>query len=134
MHSFLFLPSSKWVLVCDVLHFRTHQPAPPSSSSPASESLFTMCCRCPTDLSSSPLVSESSVMCHVSRLMNTLFPLSPLQQVILVCDVPCFQAHERAHPSSSPSVSESSFVTCHVSKLTNALLPFPSLHSVIPCL
>src|SRR5258708_36351648 len=55
------LPSSRSVLVCDVLCFQTHQPAPSFSSPPASESLF--------------------AMCHVSRLTSTLLPLPPLQQV-----------------------------------------------------
>src|SRR5229473_1175137 len=51
------LPPPGRDLVCNVPHFRAHQPAPPSSSSPASEFLFAMCC--------------------VSELMNALLP--PLQ-------------------------------------------------------
>src|SRR5258708_7221874 len=42
-------------------HFQACQPAPPSSSPPASESLFAMCC--------------------ISKLTNLLHPFPPLQQV-----------------------------------------------------
>src|SRR5229473_2253992 len=59
--SSLFLPSSWCVLVCIVPHFKAHQPAPPSSSPPASES--------------------SLVTCHASKLTNPLLPLPPLQRV-----------------------------------------------------
>src|SRR5713226_9082108 len=89
-----------------------------------------------------------------------MFPNSPTSsflflssiKLFLICDVPCFQAHQctppsstppaseylfmmaidsiiqapqRAPPSSSLPVGESLFVTCHVSELMNALLPFP---------
>src|SRR5260370_1252449 len=53
-HSSLFLPSSKCVLICDMLCFEAHQPAPPSSSPPVSESSF--------------------VTCHISKLTNSLLP------------------------------------------------------------
>src|SRR5258708_5617777 len=112
--------------------FQAHQPAPPSSSPPDCESSF--------------------VMCHVSELTNWLLLLPPLQDVspllsrltfpsspscfshflpsrmcVLICDVPLFQAHQPAPPSSSPPACESSFVMCHVSKLTNWLLLLPPL-------
>src|SRR5216684_1380278 len=117
--------------------FKAHQPAPPSSSPPASESSF--------------------AMCHASKLTNPLLPLPPLQLVspclcraafqssptcsslflpsskcVLACDVPCFEAHQPAPPSSSPPVGESLFVSCHISKLTNPLLPLPPLQQVSP--
>src|SRR5258707_707953 len=136
-HSSLFLPSNWCVLVCIVPHFKAHQPTPPSSSPPASES--------------------SLVTCHASKLTNPLLPLPPLQRVIprlcrslfpssqtnsslflpssewvLVCVVPCFKAPQPAPPSSSPPVGESSFVSCRVSKLTNPLLPLPPLQRVSP--
>src|SRR5258708_16538061 len=41
---FLPLPPPGRDLVCNVPHFQARQPAPPSSSSPASEFLFAMCC------------------------------------------------------------------------------------------
>src|SRR5258707_15804827 len=43
-----------------------------------------------------------------------------------------FQAHQPAPLSSSPPESEPSFVMCHVSKLTNPLLPLPPLQLVSP--
>src|SRR5216684_3304324 len=116
-------------------HFKAHQPAPPSSSPPASES--------------------SLVTCHALKLTNPFLPLPPLQLVcpclcraafqssptcsslflpsnwcVLVCIVPHFKAHQPAPPSSSPPASESSLVTCHASKLTNLLLPLPPLQLV----
>ncbi len=130
-HSSLFLPSSKWGLICNVPRFPAHQPAPLIFSPSASESLFTMC--------------------HRSKLPNMLLPLPPLQLVspclwhvtfpssstcsslflpssrwVLICDVPRFQTHEPA-PPSSPPVGEPSFVTCYISKLMNLLLPLPPL-------
>src|SRR5229473_1098206 len=60
-HSSLFLPSNWCVLVCVVPHFKAYQPAPPSSSPPASESLL--------------------VTCHALKLTNLLLPLPPLQLV-----------------------------------------------------
>src|SRR5258707_861742 len=57
-HSSLFLPSSEWVLVCDVPFFEAHQPFPPSSSPPVGESSF--------------------VSCRVSKLTNLLLPLPRL--------------------------------------------------------
>src|SRR5229473_1167317 len=59
--SSLFLPSNWCVLICVVPRFKAHQPAPPSSSPPASESSF--------------------AMCHTSKLTNPLLPLPPLQLV-----------------------------------------------------
>src|SRR5216684_187983 len=59
--SSLFLPSNWCVLVCIVPRFKAHQPTPPSSSPPASES--------------------SLVTCHASKLTNPLLPLPPLQLV-----------------------------------------------------
>jgi len=136
--SSLFLPSSWWVLICDVPHFRAHQLAPPSFSPPDGESLF--------------------VTCHILKLTNPLLPLPPLQQVsprlwcamfqsspthsslfllfskwVLIYNVPHFKAHQPAPPSFPPLVSESPFMMCHISKLTNPLL-LPPLQSVSPCL
>src|SRR5258707_935963 len=115
-------PASESSFICDVPHFQTHQPTPPSFLPPVSESSFVMChiSKLTNPLlpppSSSPLASESSfAMCHVSELTNPL--LLP--------------------PSSSPLASESLFATCHVSELTNMLLPFlPSTQLVLsnmPC-
>src|SRR5713226_2959624 len=59
-NSSLFLLSSKWVLVCHVPHFQAHEHAPSSSS---------------------PLASEPSVTCHISKLTNVHLPLPPLQLV-----------------------------------------------------
>src|SRR5258708_7310438 len=117
--------------------FQAHQPTPPSSSPPGCESSF--------------------VTCHVSKLTNLLLPLPPLQDGshhlclatfrssptysslllparmwVLICDVPRFQSHQPAPPSSSSPGCESLFVTCHVSKLTNPLLPLPPLQDVSP--
>src|SRR5260370_33498087 len=61
-------------------------------------------------------------------------PFFPSTTCFLVCDVPRFEAHQAAPPSSSPPVGECSFVTCHVSKLTKPLLPLPPLQSVSPLL
>src|SRR5258707_1273992 len=93
----------------------------------------------------------------LSQPTNPLLPLPPLQRVNpplcpatfpssptrsslflpskkgdLGCDLPLFQTHQPAPPSSSTATSESSFVTCHVSKLTNPLLPLPPLQEVSP--
>src|SRR5258708_12411601 len=87
--------------------FKAHQPAPPSSSPPASESLF--------------------AMCHALKLTNPLLPLPPLQLVsprlcratfqssptrsslflpssklVLVFDFPRFHPHHPPPPSSPP--------------------------------
>src|SRR5258708_14079325 len=111
-----------------MLRFKAHQPAPPSSSPPASESLF--------------------AMCHASKLTNPLLPLPPLQLVsphlcraafqssptrpslflpsikwVLIFDLPCFEAHQPALPSSSPLVPQSSFVMSQVSTPANPLFP-----------
>src|SRR5229473_2344595 len=43
-----------------------------------------------------------------------------------------FQAHQPAPLSSSPPESEPSFVTCHVSKLTNLFLLLPPLQKANP--
>src|SRR5260370_21878438 len=56
--SSLFLPSNWCVLICVMPCFKAHQPAPPSSSPPASES--------------------SLVTCHASKLTNPFLPLPPL--------------------------------------------------------
>src|SRR5260370_23514884 len=52
-------------------------------------------------------------------------PFFPSTTCFLFCDVPRFEAHQPAPPSSSPPVRECSFVTCHVSRLTK---PPPPLH------
>ena len=116
-----------------------HKPASSPPSPPVGESLF--------------------VTCYVSKLTNLLLCLPPLQQVshclwhatfpssltcsslflpssswVLICDMPCFQAHQPAPPSSSPPGCKSSFVTCHISKLTNPLLSLlPSSSWVLIC-
>src|SRR5229473_3922247 len=54
-------PASEFSFICNVLHFQTHWPTPPSFLPPVSESLF--------------------VTCHISKLTNPLFPLPPLQEV-----------------------------------------------------
>src|SRR5260370_1053399 len=97
---------------------------------------------------SSPLVRGALFFTRpVSCLVLLLLPLPPLQFVspylfrapfpsppsrsslflpsgwwVLIRDVLCFQAHQCALPSSSPSGSESSFVMCHIFKPTNRLL------------
>src|SRR5216684_2374005 len=75
-----------------MLCFRTHQPAPSSSSPPASESSF--------------------VMCHVSRLTNALlpFPLKLLSSHL--CLQPVISATTPLDVSSSPPTA---------SAVTNAL-------------
>src|SRR5258707_11051452 len=113
-----------------MLRFEAHQPTPPSSFPPASESSF--------------------VTCHASKLTNPFLPLPPLQLVsphlcraafrssptrsslflpssksVLVCDVPRFEAHQPAPPSPSPPVGESSFVTSDASQRTHPLFPRP---------
>ena len=93
------------------LSLKPNQPAPPSSSPQVSP-----CLQRATFLSSPT---------HFSHFL-------PSRKWVLICDVPCFEAHQPAFPSSSPPVSESSFVTCHVSKLTNPLLPLPPLQLVSP--
>src|SRR5713226_8770010 len=60
------------------------------------------------------------------------FLFLPSRMSVFICDMPCFQAHQPAPPSSSPPGCESSFVMCHVSKLTNPLLPLPPLQQVSP--
>src|SRR5258708_31693306 len=92
-------------------HFGVHQPAPPSSSPPVSESSF--------------------VTCHASKLTNLL--LLPSSWLVLVCVMLHFEAHQAAPPSSSPPVGQSSFLQCHASKLTNLLLSLPPFHSVSLC-
>src|SRR5260221_210178 len=118
--------------------FKAHQPAPPSSSPPASESSF--------------------AMCHASKLTNLLLPLPPLQlvsphlcraafqsspthsslflsssQSFLLSDVPYFKAPLATPPSSSRPAGEPFFTLFHASKLTNPLLPLPPLQLVSPC-
>src|SRR5258708_2981555 len=125
--------------------FEAHQPTPPSSFPPASESSF--------------------VTCHALKLTNPLLPLPPLQLVsprlcrapfqisptrsslflptrpflllpsrrlLLPSGFPLFPYPPPVPPSSFPPVGESSFVTCHASKLTNPLLPLPPLQRVSP--
>src|SRR5260370_37498994 len=54
-------------------------------------------------------------------------PFFPSTTCFLFCDVPRFEAHQAAPPSSSPPDRECSFVTCHDSNRTNPLLPLPPL-------
>src|SRR5258708_561575 len=96
------------------LSLNTNQPAPPSSSLQlVSPHLW------PAPVRSSPT--------HSSLFL-------PSSEWVLVCDLPSFEAHQPAPPSSSPPVAESSFVICQASKLTNSLLPLPPLQRVSPCL
>src|SRR5258708_40246921 len=96
------------------LSLKPNQPTPPSSSPPASESLL--------------------VTCHASKLTNPFLPLPPLQLVsphlcraplqssptysslflpsslsVLICDLPCFAAHQPTPPSSAPPCCQYSF-------------------------
>src|SRR5260370_35656253 len=97
--------------------FQAHQPTPPSSSPPASESPFcnVPCFQAhqPIPPSSSPPGSESSfAMSHVSALTNPLLPLSPLQQVGCLIHYPhgqpphaqCTLVHWSLAPSTHPSI------------------------------
>src|SRR5216684_1131944 len=84
--SSLFLPSNWCVLICVVPRFKAHQPAPPSSSPPASESSLVTCHASKLTNPFLPLpplqlVSPCFVSCHISKLTNLLLPLPPLQQV-----------------------------------------------------
>src|SRR5260370_16679233 len=95
-----------------VPHFKAHQPTPPSSSPPASES--------------------SLVMCHASKLTNPFLPLPPLQLVSPHLCCAAFQSSPTCSSLFLPLASESSLVICHASKLTNPLLPLPPLQLVSP--
>ena len=74
-------------------HFQAHQCTPPSSTPPASESLFTMAIdsiiQAPQHAPPfSPQVAKQSFMtCYISELSNPLLPLPPLYSGIL--QVPC---------------------------------------------
>src|SRR5258707_1389042 len=92
--------------------FQAHKCTPPFSFPPFSESLF--------------------VTCHVSKLMNMLLPLPPLQQVIPNWNNACFQNQKNTASSFSPQENDSSFVICHISELINALIPLLPLQSVSP--
>ncbi len=111
-----FPPASESSFICNVPHFQTYQPTPPSFLS---------------------LVSESSfVTCHISKLTNPLLPsssFSPLASEFLFVACHVFQAHQYAFPSSCLPVSEPSMM-CHISKVMNGLLPFPPLLLVHFCL
>src|SRR5258707_1068151 len=86
--------ASESSFVCNVPHFQTHWPPPPSFSPLASESLFAACHFSQAHQCASPFscppVSEPSVTCHVSKLTNGLLPLPPPCWCILVCNVPHF--------------------------------------------
>src|SRR5712692_7688545 len=123
MDSSLFLPSCQRVLVCNMPRFQAHQPTPPSSSPPASESPFcnVPCFRAhqPVPPSSSPPGSESSfAMCHVSELTNPLSPAfsppaSGLAHLLSTwatttcpmrsCSSVCGSIHPPIHPPSQKS-------------------------------
>src|SRR5258708_21121746 len=60
-------------------------------------------------------------MFRSSPTRSSLFP--PSSWCVLVCDLPRFEAHQLAPPTSSPPAGETLFVTCHISKLNNPLLP-----------
>src|SRR5260370_370516 len=92
--------------------FKAHQPAPPSSSPPASESSF--------------------VTCHASKLTTPSLPFLPSHYGVIVLSVTWFETHQPGPPSSSPPNGVSSFVSWHFSKLTNPLLPLPPLQQVSP--
>src|SRR5229473_5700876 len=117
--SFLFLLSSKCVLICNVPHFQAHQCTPPSSTPPASESLFTMAVdsiiQAPQHAppsSSLPVGESLFVTCHVSELMNALlpFPLKLLSSHL--CLQPVILATTPLNASSLPPTA---------SAVTNAL-------------
>src|SRR5258707_15289554 len=80
---------------------------------------------------SCPPVSEPSVTCHVSKLMNGLLPLPPLLSVSPHLQHATFLSSP-THSSLFLPSSESLFATCHLSELTNPLLPLPPLSQVIP--
>src|SRR5713226_1481801 len=108
-------------LFSDTLRFQAHQPAPLSSSPPASKSSCFQAHQ-PAPPSSSPPASKSShFQAHQPAPPSSSPPASKSSR---------FQAHQPAPPSSSPPGSESSFVTCRISKLTNPLLPLPLLQEV----
>ena len=90
--------------------FQAHQPAPPSSSPPGSESLF--------------------VTCHVSQLTNLFLPVPPLQSVSphLWCAI--FPSSPTHSSLFLPPGSEFSFAMCHVCKLTSTFLHFPTIQFV----
>src|SRR5258708_7253609 len=131
-------PASESSFICDVPHFQTHQPTPPSFLPPVSESSFVMChiSKLTNPLlpppSPSPLASESFFpMCHVSTLTYPLPPPPPLLPFS-----PHFQpATFLTSPSHSPPLppsNSSSFSTCPVSKLTHPPLPLPPLPQISP--
>src|SRR5713226_6164174 len=100
-------------------HFQAHQCTPPSSTPPASESLFTMAVdsiihapQCTPPSSSLPVGESLFVMCHVSELMNALlpFPLKLLSSHL--CLQPVISAMTPLDTSSSPPTA---------SAVTNAL-------------
>src|SRR5258708_8402216 len=66
-------------------------------------------------------------MLRSSPTRSSLF--LPSSKCVLICDVPHFEAHQPAPPSSSPPACESSFVTCHVLKLTNSSSSPPAFQS-----
>src|SRR5260221_26807 len=68
-------------------------------------------------------------MLRSSPTRSSLF--LPSIEFVLSCELPCFEAHQPAPPSSSPPVGESSLVTCHVLKLTNPLPPPAVLLAII---
>jgi hypothetical protein len=99
--SFLFLPSSQWVLVCDLpCFFQAHKHTP-------------------------PLVGPLQYAKFPSSWKHSSLFL-PSSQWVLICDFPCFWAHKCTPPFSSSPVSKPS-MTCCISKLTSPLLPFPYL-------
>src|SRR5260221_716507 len=115
-----------------MLRFEAHQPTPPSSFPPASESSF--------------------VMCHASKLTNPLLPLPPLQLVSPhLCRATLRSSPTRSPPvlrlfshfrpsdlepssssSSPPPPSESSFLFCRVPSFNYLLPPLPPLQLVSP--
>src|SRR5258708_1238749 len=67
-------PASESSFICNVPHFQTHWPTPPSFLPPVSQSPFVPC-PIPTLPTFPPPVSESSfVTCHISKLTNLLLP------------------------------------------------------------
>src|SRR5258708_1123032 len=80
---------------------------------------------------SCPPVSEPSVTCHVSKLMNGLLPLPPLLSVSPHLQHATFLSSP-THSSLFLPSSESLFAMCHVSKLPNLPLPLPPLPQLRP--
>src|SRR5260370_36707935 len=104
-HPSLFLPSSWQVLVCDVPHFQAHKPTPTPPSPPVGESSVTCHVFKLTNTLLLPpfqLVSPHLVMLCVSKLINLLLSLPPLQKVSLRFGRATFPISQTCSSSSLP--------------------------------